>query len=102
MIAIEFDQANIRLAENQPEYETLPIWMDVDDNGIPVMIPVKQPDGSVKDQPRSPMGEAVCCFQLNKEEIDEIVRTGKLYFTQCTFWKPYSPINMSTENPFKP
>lgn len=93
MRAINFEQANIMLAESQEEYETLPIWADIDENKQPVRLD----DGKLRDQ----MGQCVCCFELNKEEIDEIVKTGKIWFTQCTFWNAFQPINMSTQNPFR-
>lgn len=84
MIAIEFEQANVRLAESQDEYETLPIHVPLDENGQ--LTDIECP--------------CTCCFQLNKEEIDELVKTGKLYFTQLTFGSSFQPIRMSTTNPF--
>ena len=41
------------------------------------------------------------CFELNKEEIDEIIRTGKIWHTQMLFGANFQPIIMSTQNPFK-
>jgi hypothetical protein len=40
------------------------------------------------------------CFELNKEEIDEIVRTGKIWHTQMLFGDQFQPILMTTQNPF--
>lgn len=100
MRAVEFEQANIRLAEHQEEYETLPIWMDVDENQRAVMTMVADASGNLSMQPRDRQGTAVACFELNKDEIDEIVRTGRIFFTTLTFWQLYQPINMSTQNPF--
>ena len=77
MRAIEFEQVTNRLAEDQPEYETLPVHITNDENR-----------------------EFTCCFELNKAEIDEIVKTGKLWYTQLTFGNLFQPIRMSTENPF--
>lgn len=85
MIAIDFPQRNVMLAENQPEYETLPIHVPLDENGV--LTDAESP--------------CTCCFQLNKEEIDEIVRTGQIWFTQYTFGNAFSPITMSTQNPFE-
>jgi len=78
MIAVDFSQRTHLIAENQPEYETLPVHIDLEDPATPCTM----------------------CFELNKEEIDEIVNTGKLYFTQLTFRGPFQPIQMSTQNPF--
>lgn len=100
MRSVEFEQSNIPLAENQPEYETLHLWMDVDSERKIVTIPHVLDDGSTIQTPRDSQGTAVACFELNKEEIDEIVRTGRIFFTTLTFWQPYQPINMSTQNPF--
>lgn len=72
MIAVEFEEVNVRIAEHQDEYETIPAF-------------VNQQEGSI-----------TCCFQLNKEEIDEIVRTGKIWHKQVNFNKPINPIAMST------
>lgn len=79
MLSVEFPQANIALGESQAEYETLHVAYDI-------------------ANPAKPM---TACFQLNKEEIDEIVKTGKLWFTQLTFGKPFQPVLMSTQNPFE-
>ena len=73
MTAIEFDEVNVRIAEHQEEYETLPAF-------------INQGEGS-----------ATFCFQLNKEELDEIAKTGKIWFKQLTFGKPMNPISMSTQ-----
>lgn len=78
MIAVDFPERTHLIAENQPEYETLPAHIDVNDPTTPCTM----------------------CFELNKEEIEEIVKTGKLYFTQFTFRSAFQPINMSTQNPF--
>lgn len=72
MTAIEFDEVNIRIAEDQPEYETLPAFHNKEE------------------------GSVMFCFQLNKEEIDEIVKTGKIYMKQLTFNRPMNPVSMST------
>lgn len=79
MIAIEFPQVNLRIAEHQEEYETLPVFLDTDNPDHPVTM----------------------CFQLNKEEIEEVVKTGKFWFTQMTFGTHFQPIMMTTESPFK-
>lgn len=71
MIETEFKEVNIRIAENQPEYETLPAFH----NDI---------EGSV-----------TFCFALNKQELDEIAKTGKIWFKQLTFNKAMNPIAMS-------
>jgi hypothetical protein len=78
MISVKFPQSNFALAEDEPEYETLHVHADTTIPQVPL----------------------TCCFELNKEEIDDIVRTGKIYHTQWTFGNPFQPILMSTQNPF--
>lgn len=73
MTAIEFDEVNLRIAEHQDEYETLPAYHN-------------KKEGSV-----------TFCFELNKEELDEIQRTGKVYFKQLTGNGAMQPIAMSTQ-----
>lgn len=73
MYAKEFDEVNIRIAEDQPQYETLPAYYDRKE------------------------GSFTFCFQLNKEEIEEIQRTGCVWFKQLTFNRPMQPVAMSTQ-----
>lgn len=78
MISIEFPQANIPLAKDQPEYETLYVHVD----------------------PNDPTLSMTACFELSDEEIVELVKTRKLWYTQLTFGQPFQPVRMSTQNPF--
>lgn len=73
MTAIEFPEVNVRIAEHQDEYETLPGFYNTKEGSI------------------------TFCFQLNKEELEEINRTGCVYFKQITFGKPMNPVAMSTQ-----
>ena len=79
MKAQEFDQVNVRIAENQEEYETLPAFISATD----------------------PYGKIVTCFELSEDEIEEVVKTGKLWHTQLGFQKPMQPILMTVKNPFE-
>lgn len=78
MRAVEFPQANVVLGEKQPEYIPLPVHYD---NSIP----------------ERPM---TCCFELTDEEVEEIVKTRRIWNTQLTFGNPYHPVSMSCSNPF--
>lgn len=78
MTSVKFDEANVALAENQPEYETLHIHYDVEDVE----------------------GKMTACFKLTDEEIAEIVATKKIWHTQLTFGNNFQPIYMTTKNPF--
>lgn len=82
MKSIDFPKANVALAKDQPQYQTLFVYMDKTGN--------------------DPNGEVTCCFELTDEEIAEIVRTKKAWFTQVTFGRGYAPVRMSFASPFVP
>jgi hypothetical protein len=67
------------LAEDQPEYETLPIHVS-----------------------NTPQRECTACFELSPEELAEVQRTGRIWYTQLTFGNPFQPIRMSVLYPFAP
>ena len=79
MTSADFPQRNVELAKDQPEYETLYSHVD-------------------QSRPETPV---TCCFDLTDEEIEEIVRTRKIWHTQWTFGHPFQPISMTTSNPFQ-
>ena len=97
MIAADFEQRNMMLAEDQPEYETLPAYCEVRE----IIIPNSPNDPQLAIITKTVPWSITCCFQLNKEEIEEIVRTGKIWHTQMLFGSNFQPIIMSTQNPFK-
>ena len=71
MRAIEFDECNLRIAEHQPEYETLPVFHNPDEGSI------------------------VYCFELDEAEIKQVRETGQIYIKQLTFNKAMQPIGMT-------
>lgn len=73
MKAVEFKQVNVRLAEDQDEYETLPSYYNRDDKSF------------------------TCCFELSEEEIETLKRTGKIYLKQLTFGGQFAPVYCTTE-----
>lgn len=68
MKSVEFEEVNIRIAENQPEYETLPAYHD----------------------PKE--GSLTFCFELSNEELEQVGKTGKIWIKQLTFNGPMQPI----------
>jgi len=72
MKAVEFKEVNIRIAENQPEFITLPAFADTK-------------EGSVS------FG-----FELNEDELAEVARTGKIFIKQLTGNRPMQAIYMTT------
>lgn len=100
MLATDFPQRNIILAENQPEYEPLPAFCEYREYRE-VIIPNQPNDPQQAIITRIVPWSMTVCFQLNKEEIEEIVKTGKLWHTQMLYGNKFQPIFMTTENPFK-
>ena len=77
---IEFPGVNVRIAEDQPEYTTLPAQVGV--------LPVPMPDGTE--------GQALamtCCAKLTPEELAFVNEHGFLYLTILTFGEPLQPIH---------
>lgn len=79
MKSIEFPQSNVKIGEGQPQYQTLHAHVD----------------------PNDPAQTMTMCFELSKEEIAQIVLTGKIWMSQLTFGMPFQPIRMSVDNPFQ-
>lgn len=77
MKAIEFPEVNVRIAENQPEYETLPVYVDTEDPSTPTTM----------------------CIQLDPEEIKQVTETGRIWMQVLTFRQPFHPIRMSFLKP---
>lgn len=65
MQSIKNEQFNQPLAENQEEYNTLFINLNTEDQMCP----------------------ATACFELTLDEIEQITKTGKIYYQQCLFTK---------------
>lgn len=77
MTATEFPEVNLRIAEHQEEYQTLPVFLD-------------------QSQPEMPV---TMCFELDEEELKQVKETGKIWVTIQTFGKPFSPIGPSLIKP---
>ncbi|MCK5308843.1 MAG: hypothetical protein KAJ73_09550 [Zetaproteobacteria bacterium] len=80
MEAVEFDQSNVLIAEDQEEYLTLPAhrWLGGD-----------------------PDGEVTTCWRLSILERFHILLTGRIYLKVWTFNKPLQPLKMSASNPLE-
>lgn len=83
MNAIEFPGVNIRIAEDQPEYQTLPAF----GGDIPI------------DDAGNTVPGITCCFKLTPEELAEVNRTGVIWHTVLTFGQPLQPQAMSIQRP---
>jgi hypothetical protein len=89
MQPIDFPQRNQMLAEDQPEYQTLPIY-------------VERRTVQTEEGPQSIPWSATAVYELSDEEIAELTATRKLFYRQMMFGKPYQPMFMSTKDPFVP
>lgn len=82
MKAIEFPEVNIRIAENQEEYETLPVnaQPDPESNGY--------------------FQRVTMCFELDEEEKRQVAETGKIWHTVLVPPQTgFHPVAMSTLKP---
>lgn len=77
MKSIDFPEANLAIAKDQPEYLTLYAHM-VREPQVPMYI----------------------VFELTDEEVEDIVKNKKLFYMQSTFGRPFSPMSIMTKNPF--
>ena len=77
MRAIEFPEVNVRIAEHQEEYETLPVFADASKAEVPVTM----------------------CFELSDEEKKQVDETGKIWLTVLCFGGSFHPINNSCLKP---
>lgn len=89
MTPVDFPQRNLMLAEDQPEYQTLPVFVDTR--------VVHNEEGS-KEIPWS----MTCVYEFTEEEITELIATRKLHYRQMLFGHSFQPIFMSTKDPFLP
>lgn len=82
MKTIEFPEVNVRIAENQPEYETLPVHV----------CPHAETDGYFR--------KVSMCFELDEEEKKQVAETGQIWLTVL---QPndnnFHPIKMSVLKP---
>lgn len=68
MKSVEFPEVNVRIAEDQPQYETLPAFHNPEE------------------------GTVTFCFELDHDELEQIGKTGKIYLKQLIFDGPMQPI----------
>ena len=75
MKPIKFKEANLVLAENQPEYLTLPAWRGGD-------------------------GTVISCWKLTRRERMKLLFTGRIWLRTLTFHKPLQPQRLDVDRPF--
>jgi hypothetical protein len=89
MISVTFPEANLELAKDQPEYETLHVFVEERLVNIPT-------DDGKQSVIKSIPWSMTACFELTDEEIAEIVATRKIWHRQMLFGNSFQPILMST------
>lgn len=77
MEAIEFKGQNVKIAEEQEEYQTLPAFIDRENGNI------------------------TACFKLDESEIKQVKEDGIIYLTIHIGNRDLQPIGVSLLNPFK-
>jgi hypothetical protein len=87
MTPIDFPQRNLMLAEDQPEYQTLPVFVD-------------QREVPTQEGPKAIPWSMTCVYEFSDEEIAELIATRKLFYRQMLFGHSFQPIFMSTKDPF--
>ena len=80
MRAIPFEEQNMVLAKEQPDYNQLPVHFT-----------------NPKDNPKTPVH---FCMELDEADIQKLIENkGRIWFSQLTFCKPFNPIQVSLEKP---
>lgn len=82
MLPVEFEQCNFTFTKpaSMTDEECLPlrVFKGNDTLGTPVII---------------------SCWQLSKEDLEEIAKTGRIFLTICGNGMP--PVSLQTESPFE-
>lgn len=73
MKAKEFDEVNVRLAEHQEQYQTLPAHYDQEKKSLSF------------------------CFELSEEELKQVNETGEVWVKVLTFGNPMQPILVTVD-----
>lgn len=100
MTSIKFPEANAALAKDQPEYQTLFVFVEMKE----IPLNVSAADLHIIGQPKTKKvpWSMTACFELSDEEIAEIVRTKRIWHTQMVMGNLFQPVMMTTQNPFLP
>lgn len=77
MKSIDFPEANIAIAKDQPQYNTLYCHLGM--------------------TPERPM---ICKMELTDEEIEYIVKNRHVFYSQFTFGMNFQPMQIMTIHPF--
>lgn len=98
MKSVQFPQANIELAKDQPQYETLHVSAEIKTVKVPSSMKDSMGNHLAVDKPVA--WSMIACFELTDEEIAEIIRTKKLWYRQMLYGANFQPMNIMVESPF--
>lgn len=84
MKPVRFEEVNVVLGENQPDYESLPAL--VKDHIV----------GVGDDAAVIKHGNVITCWELTDEEVADIVKNKKLWLSTLTFGHPFQPVCLTT------
>lgn len=96
MKPIDFPQRNVMLAEDQPEYQTLPALLRMHE----VIVPPGPGDPKLAICTKSIPWDYTVVFELSEQEITEIVANKKFFYRQSVFGGSFQPMFFSTKDPF--
>ena len=74
MKAVKFNGVNRVIGENQPQYIPLPVQYLNDDEGT-----------------------VISCWELTEEELQELMRTKRIYLQQLTFNSKLQPVRLTVD-----
>ena len=70
MKPLKFDEVNVILGEDQPEYENLPAFVKGD--------------------------KVVTCWELSEEDKERVLKEGKIWMATLTFGQAFQPCLLTT------
>lgn len=98
MKSVTFPQVNLELAKDQEQYETLLVHAEI--RKMPVDTGFKHADKSPIIVEKDIAWSMTACFELSPEELEEVNRTGRIWYKQMLFGHNFQPLMMSTQSPF--
>lgn len=102
MTSITFPQQNLELAKDQPEYNTLNVFVEsrevmharADGRGM-------GHNGTAEAEKKVVPWSMIACFELSDEEIEYIRQTGKIWYKQMLFGNQFHPMMIMAKSPFE-
>lgn len=74
MRSVKFPGCNLEIGKGQPEYSVIHAM-----------------------QVPGPEGEIIACYELTDDEIKQINKTGKIFYSRLTFGQKFQPMRLFTD-----